>query len=117
MMSVKGIYEELEQVISPYKEVLGKAADTILDEDVSNYPIFAIFHAQLDLGLPIIEGDAEDNNAWSINATTLEELAAKNVIEMARVDNFRAVYKDPKDFICLFLVEEGTAQFVFLPRE
>ncbi len=116
-MNAKGNYQALEQVIQPYKEVLGKAADTILDQDVSNYPIFAVFNEQLSLGLPIVEGQEGESNALSINATTLEELVTKNIIEMSKVDNFRTVYKNPRDFFCLFLIDQDNAEFIFLPRD
>ncbi len=116
-MNTEGNFKALEKTIQPYKVLLSKAADAILDQDVSNYPIFAVSSAELNLGLPIVKGGEANADPLWINATTLEELATKNIVEMSKVDNFRTVYKDPRDFFCLFLVEQGTAQFVFLPKD
>ncbi len=109
-------YAKMEEELNEQRPIMSKAADAILDQDVSSYPIFVIHQYQVDIGLPIIEKKDGGSN-WSVNATTLEELATKNIVEMSKVEDFKEVYKDPKMFLCLFVLSELGAQFIFLPRE
>lgn len=112
-MDIKEQYNKLEGQLKPLLPVLAKAADTILDEDVSKYPIFAVFKQELAIGLPLVEQTPPN---WSVNASTLEEFATKNLIGPDKVENFQEVYKDPTEHICLFVVDNGGATFIFLPR-
>lgn len=106
-------YTQIEKALQPYLKVLGTAADTILDEDVSHYPIFVVYQVEVELGLPLLKNRA----SWSVNASTLEELVAKRLVKTEKIDAFRQVYKDPRAFLCLFVLEEAAgAQFIFLPR-
>ena len=114
-MNNSAIYSELEEDVKPYVALLNKAADAILDQDVSSYPIFIFSEDLIDMGLPLIE-QTEGIHKWSISASTLEELVTKNVIATNRVDNFRGIYKNPKEFLCLFVLNKLGATFVFLPR-
>jgi hypothetical protein len=110
-------YGKLEQDLQQYKSLLGKAADTILDQDVSSYPIFVVHQLSVDLGLPLVQRDEDSGVKWSVNATTLEELVTKQVIANERVDDFTKVYKDPRSFLCLFVLSDLGAQFIFIPRD
>lgn len=107
-------YEALAKKLAPYNLVMGNAADTILDQEVSSYPIFIIPKESIPLGIPIVENMEEE--PLRIHASTLEELATKKVIEMSKVDHFREVYKDPTEFLCLFVVDESQSSFIFIPR-
>lgn len=108
-------YYQLEEELKPFAEAMGKAADAILDQDVSNYPIFVVHQYEVDIGIPLLVKGPE-GPGWSVNASTLEELATKKIIEMSRVDNFRKVYKNPEAYLCLFVLSELGANFIFIPR-
>lgn len=112
---VRSKIEKLEAELKPYLSVMGKAADAILDQDVSSYPIFVVHQHTVDIGLPLIE-KAEGEANWSVNATTLEELATKKIVEMSKVEDFKEVYKDPEDQLCLFVLSDLGANFIFIPR-
>lgn len=107
-------FHELEKILAPYNLIMCKAADTILDEEVSSYPIFVIPDKAVALGIPLVEGEGQQE--VRIHATTLEELATKNIIAPDKVDRFRQIYKDPGLYLCLFVVDDQQADFVFLPR-
>ncbi len=110
-------YRLLEEELRSYRKVLGKAADTIIDERVSAYPIFVVFKGVAELGIPLVK-EEEVAGRWSVNASSLEEFVAKRLIREDKVDDFKAVYKDATEWLCLFVVDdEGGAKFVFLPRE
>ena len=82
----------LEKELEPYSKVLTQAAGTIVDSDVSRYPIFVVHQHQMDMGIPLIDKEQFKGN-WSVNASSLEEFVTKNIIEQEKIDGFRTVYK------------------------
>lgn len=107
---------QLESELSGYKRVMRQAADTIIDENVSEYPVFVVHQQEVEIGIPIaVKGKVRGN--WSINASTLEELISKNVISNEKVDSFKTIYKSPKTHLCCFVLSELGAQFLFIDRE
>ena len=115
-MDIQNQYRQLDQELKPYKRLMAQVADTVLDNDVSKYPLFVIHRDQLDLGVLLVDHE-EGESKWSIQSSTLEVLAAKKVIGMDKVDRFRQVFKDPHAFLCLFVLGDMGPSFVFLPRE
>ncbi len=108
-------YLDLEESLKPHFDLMRKTTETVLDQEVSSYPIFVIHQAEdIQLGIPLVEYSEERNIPWSINISTLEEFTAKKVIDIARVDRFQKVYKDPRQHFCLFLLKNEEANFVFL---
>lgn len=108
-------YEKLENIISPYKVILGKAVDTILVQEISKYPIFVLHKEPIELGISL-KNEINTPNEWLVNLSTLEEFSTKQVIEASRVNRFTKIYKNPSEFLCLFVIDEFGANFVFLPR-
>ena len=104
----------LEKELKPYKSLLGNASDTIIENEVSSYPIFVLHRQLINIGVPL-NTDAI-TGGWSVSASTLEEFATKQLIESEKIDGFKAVYKDPTAFLCLFVIEKSGATFVFIPR-
>ena len=109
------LYAELDADLKPYRPIMKKAADAVLDQEISSYPIFIIHRHNIEIGIPLVK-EGEKGAKWSIHASTLEELATKKIIGMDKVDDFRSIYKDPESFLCYFIVDEGGATFVFGPR-
>ena len=106
----------IENELKDFEEILKNAADKILEENVSNYPIFVAHKQQVDLGIPIIDRVKHSTN-WSINASTLEDFVNKKVVSSTKVDDFRKTYKNPKTHICVFVLSDIGAQFLFIPRK
>jgi hypothetical protein len=103
-----------EEDLKPYKRLLGSVADTIMEQDVSSYPVFVFHRDSIEVGIPL---DTEDiDGEWSVNASSLEEFVAKQIVLTEKVDEFKSVYKDPAAFLCLFVVNKSGATFVFIPR-
>ena len=113
-MSQTDRFLELEKELSPYKKILAQASDVILDEGVSKYPIFVIHQQEMDMGVLLIQAGTKFR--WSVNASTLEEFVTKEIIYNEKAQEFIATYKDPEIYLCLFVLSELGAQFVFLPR-
>jgi hypothetical protein len=114
-MENEQLFERIHAQLTSYKKILGQAADSIINENVSSYPIFVVHQLQVDIGILLIDRD-EFEGDWTVNASSLEEFATKNLIEMEKIDEFKKVYKDPSKHLCLFLLSDFGATFVFLPR-
>lgn len=116
MLSEKDL-QQLKEQLSPYLSLMTNTAQAILDQDISNYPIFIVYQEEENagLGLPVVAADMK-TVAWSVNISTLEELAAKKVVAMENVERFTSVYKTNPTSLCCLVWQEGNAQFVFIPR-
>ena len=105
---------EVERLLKRYRSTLSVAAETIRTENVSNYPIFVASKLEIDLGVPLLlRGVLADN--WSVNASSLEEFHAKRIIDVEKIDDFRTLYRKHNEDICVFVLSEGGAKFVFIP--
>jgi len=115
MSQEESLFKQIERELRQYKPMMGKAADSILDQEVSNYPIFIIHKGELPIGIALLD-KAKTKGEWSINASILEEFTTKQIIKADRVENFREIFKDPSENLCLFVLSEAGANFIFLPR-
>ena len=115
-MSDRIKFKLLETELQAYLPVVSKAADTVLDEGVSKYPIFVAHQHTMDIGIQLIDHNAHKGN-WSIHVSTLEEFVTKQLIQPDKVDNFKEVFKDPQEHICFFVLSELGATFIFIPRK
>ncbi len=105
----------LQQELKTYLPALTQAADTIRAEGVSKYPILVLHKLEIAIGIPIIDRHQVQGD-WSVNASTLEEFVTKRLIPIEQADHFRKVYKNPEAYICLFVLSDIGANFVFLPK-
>lgn len=110
------ILKEIEREIRQYIPVLSKAADSVLDQNISNYPIFIVHQGELELGVSVID-PTKVQSQWAINLSILEEFATKQIIKSENINNFREVFKDPQEQLCLFIISEIGANFIFIPRQ
>jgi hypothetical protein len=106
--------QEIEQIIRPFKGIMAKAADVIVNEDVSRYPIFIMFQGEIHAGISIVNRE-EHQSDWNIHASSLEEFYTKKMIETDKIDSFRDLYKKHGSELCIFVLSENGANFVFLP--
>ena len=108
-------YLQLKQELLPYINIMTKAVETIMIKDISKYPILVVHQQEIELGIPVVTKD-DKGRKWSIHASTLEEFAMKQVIAADKIEDFQGVYKDPGQFLCLFVISELGANFIFIPR-
>lgn len=109
-------YQQLERELAVYGGILGKAADTIVEKEVSEYPVFAVHQQIFDVGIPLIEREKTNGN-WSVNASSLEEFVTKQIIQPDRVESFQEAFKPVETHVCLFVLSELGANFIFYPRQ
>lgn len=109
-------FKEIEEKINLIKPFLIQASDVILTEDVSRYPIFVITQNDLSIGIPLLVPQQVTAIEFYVNASTLEEFYVKKMIESEKIEDFRKTYKSPEVYLCIFLVQEQDANFIFIKR-
>jgi hypothetical protein len=114
-MSKTPQFKTLEKELQPYKNLMQKAVEVIEVQDVSNYPILVVHLNTVDIGINIVDKD-KIKGKWSINASTLEEFVAKQIIADEKIEDFKILYKTHSGDLCLFVLSETGANFVFLPK-
>ena len=114
-MKEKIQYKLLEKELDSYKSALSKAADTIVEQNVSNYPIFIVHQHSVDIGIQMVDKEKVVGN-WSVNASSLEEFVTKQIVKEDKLKEFKSVFKSHPNELCLFVLSELGAEFVFLPR-
>jgi hypothetical protein len=86
-------------------QVFTQTSNAIRDEGVSKYPIFVAHRQeQMAVGLALVNG-ATMCTEFSYQATTLEELVAKRIVQFEQLDEFRKIYKNPNNFWCFMTIE------------
>ena len=105
----------LEKELSSYKAVLRQAADTIVEQGVSDFPILVLHKKPIELGLQLVDR-AEVSGDWSVSASTVEEFFSRQIILPEKAESFRSLYESHTQHLCLFVVTDNGANFAFLPR-
>ncbi len=104
----------LERDLKLFKESIHEVAVEIMMEGLSSYPIFIAHQHELKLGEVILDRN-DLNSEWSIHASTIEEFTERGVIKPELKDRFINSYKNPNDFMCVFVVVPEGANFVYVP--
>ena|ERR1700753_2237527 len=104
----------LERDLKFFYESIREVAVEIMVEGLSNYPIFIAHQHELSLGELILDRN-DLNTEWSIHASTLEEFTDKGVIKRVLKERFIKSYKDPYEYMCIFVVVPEGANFVYYP--
>ena len=110
---------QLQTDIKAYHQPLGQAAETVVDEKVSNYPILVAYAGEDTESIPgifVLEVPTPRELVWTINITTLEELVARQVVTQEKIDPFRKVYRDHNDSFCFLIFDEAGGRFAFVKR-
>lgn len=106
---LSSLHSDLEQK----KYLLTTIKDEILNQDISNYPIFVASTTYIELGKLVI--DKAQEGSWYFFASHLEEFAHKEIVSIDKIDEFREVYKQHVGELCIFVVKNNSGDFVFLP--
>jgi len=93
-------------------ETLKEASYQIIKRGFSDYPIFAICKTDQVIGQLLIDkGDAETD--WYYFATYLDEFIQRKILD--RPEEFKAEYKNPEEYCCLFVIDREFTNFLFIP--
>jgi hypothetical protein len=104
----------LERDLKFFNESIREVAVEIMLEGLSLHPIFVAHQHELKLGEVILDRN-ELNTEWSIHASTIEEFTERGIIKTELKERFLNTYKNPHDFMCLFVVVPEGANFVYYP--
>jgi len=104
----------LERDLKFFNESIREVATEIMLEGISSHPIFLAHQHELKLGELILDRN-ELNTEWSVHASTLEEFVERGIIKKELKDRFVNTYKNPNEFMCVFVVTPEGANFVFYP--
>lgn len=104
----------LKRDLKLYNESIREVAVEIMVEGLSRYPIFIAHQHEVKLGEPILDRN-DLNTEWSIHASTLEEFIERGIIKKELEARFIKSYKNPHDFMCVFVIVPEGANFVYYP--
>jgi hypothetical protein len=106
--------KSLEADLKVYSESIKEVAIEIMAEGISLYPIFVAHQHEVKLGEMILDKD-ELNMNWTIQASTIEEFVERGIIHPEKKEKFIKQFKEPGDFMCLFVIVPEGANFIFFP--
>jgi len=112
------IYKSLQDDLAICRDYVRQISHGMIKGDVTKYPIFVAIRGEndVDLGLPIVNR-ADFDISWNLNASHLEEFVSKGVVIREKANAFIKAYKNPAEFMCVFVAEDDNASFVFMPYE
>lgn len=93
-------------------DTLKEAAYQVRKRGFSEFPVFPICKEQQPVGQLLIDKSVTSFD-WNYYVTYLDEFVQRGLVENA--DEFKAAYKDPEEFCCLFVVDKEFTNFVFIP--
>lgn len=110
--------EELDNVaqdIDAMKDLMIHIVYDMLDLEITNYPVFIMSTEELsEIGRPFIKKDVYQSNL-NIRVSHLEELVSKQIVTLDKVDSFKSVYKNPREFFCILFIQNESGNFIFRP--
>jgi hypothetical protein len=108
--------ESIEKEVEKWNETLLNVRTLLIEQRVSNYPIFVFQKASTPVFGKRIIDQSQTNYEWNIFITHLEELYHKKLITDDKLEDFRLNYKDKSDMFCiLFISNEQDTGFLFVP--
>ncbi|MCX6198345.1 MAG: hypothetical protein NTY88_03865 [Bacteroidetes bacterium] len=112
------IYKSLHDDLEICRDYIRQISMGMIKGEVTKYPIFVATRGEndVDIGLPIVNR-ADFDISWNFNASHLEEFVSKGVVVRDKTNDFIKAYKNPLEFMCVFVAEEEAMSFVFMPYE
>jgi hypothetical protein len=95
-------------------DTLKEASYAVRKRGFSDFPIFPICKVEQPIGKLLI-GVQELNLKWNYHITYLDEFVQREIIAAEKMEDFKASYKDPDEFCCLFVIDNNFTNFVFIP--
>jgi len=110
------ILESVRNDVAQVGDDLKTIASQVIEEGISEYPIFVVAQELIGFGRQIFDRDEVSLN-WFFYASLLEEFLKKEIISKEGVKEFQKVYDDPLKRACIFIITPEIAQFVFVPYD
>lgn len=110
------IFESLQNDVAQVGEHLKQISARVIEEGISDYPVFVAAQQILDIGKPIFDRDTVVLN-WFFSASILEDFVRRKIVLEGNLQTFKRTFGDPKEKACIFVVTNDDARFVFVPYE
>ncbi len=110
------LLESIQNDVAQIGDSLKLIAERVINEGISEYPVFIASQEWVELGKPIFDRDSVQLN-WFFNASILEDFVRKNLVQTDKVKGFQATYGDPMKRACIFVVTPEVQQFIFVPYD
>jgi hypothetical protein len=110
----KIILENLKEDLKVYQGFLKDTAKEMIEGGFTEYPIFLAHYFEAKVGETIVDR-RELGTHFSIEASTVEEFTDKGLIQPEKVAEFKNKFKNPREFMCLFLITEKGGSYLFFP--
>lgn len=91
-------------------------AERVIEEGISEYPVFVASQQIIDIGKPIFDRDEVQIN-WFFSASILEDFLRRDLVNNAKLGEFQAAFGNPMTTACIFVIAEEKGQFVFVPYD
>lgn len=108
------LLNEIKEDLNFYSEAIKEVSDEMLNERLTEYPIFIAHQHEVHAGELILDRQ-ELGRYWSINATTLEELEQKGFFNKERTQYFKKIFKNPRSYMCVLLITSLGGNVLFHP--
>ena len=104
----------LEKDLELYTESIREISSEIIAEGLSAHPIFVAHQHTVSIGEIILDKE-ELNTNWTIQASMLSEFIEKGIIKPELKEMFLKSYKNPADYMCVFVIVPEGANFIYYP--
>ena len=95
-------------------DILKEGGYQLKTRAISEFPIFPISKVTLPFGTELITKEIVGTD-WNYSFSFMEEFQQLGFIEEDKLEAFKANYKDPEEFCCLFVVDKEFTNFVYIP--
>lgn len=109
---IESLTSDVAQIGTTFKQV----AETVIEEGISEYPVFIASQELVNLGRPIFDQEEFPLN-WFFSASILEDFMKREIVLGEKLQQFKKAYGDPMERACIFVVTPEIGQFVFVPYE
>ena len=95
---------------------LKEAAYLLQARKIAEFPIFPISKGKIEIGqLLIARNETELDLEWNYYFSFLDEFVQRELIDKEKLADFKANYKNPDEFCCLFVIDQDFVNFVYIP--
>ncbi len=115
-MDLELIIESLTSDVAQVAPTLKQIAETVIEESISEYPVFIASQELVNIGKPIFTQEEFPLN-WFFRVSILEDFMKREIVLGDKLQQFKKTYGDPMERACIFVVTPDVAQFVFVPYE
>ncbi|MEO0582253.1 MAG: hypothetical protein AAF135_08535 [Bacteroidota bacterium] len=110
------ILESVQNDIALIGKDLKVIAQKVIEEGISEYPVFIAAQDFVDIGKQIFDRDSVQLN-WFFYVSILEDFTRREIVKGDRIKDFQKTFGDPMERACVFVIHEGAGQFVFVPYD